>query len=116
LQRYGIAPAAVILQSNKVEGLDGDVRIIIESFSKQLTSSVLMREVINITEAFQTEGVAVSKLDCLNRGDRCVINDETLPLPWRGIETEQVANQHAVCASMCKERESLPWFINMPNR
>ena len=75
-----------------------------------------MREVLDIAEAFQAEGVAITQLDRLNRGYRCVIDDESLPLPRCRGESEQVTNQHAVGTSVSKKCESLPRFIDMPNR
>jgi hypothetical protein len=75
-----------------------------------------VREVLYIAQTFQTEGVSITKLDCLNRGDRCMVDDESLPLPRRSRDTEKVTDQNAVSSGVSEKSEPFSWFINVPVR
>jgi hypothetical protein len=75
-----------------------------------------VREVLYIAQPFQTEGISITELDCFNRGDRCVIDNESLPLPGRSRDTEKVTDQNAVSSGVSEKSETFSWFIYMPDR
>jgi hypothetical protein len=75
-----------------------------------------VREVLYIAQPFQTEGISITELDCFNRRDRCMVDDEPLPLPRRSRDTEKVADQNAVSSGVSEKSEPFSWFIYMPDR
>ena len=81
--------------------------------SSDLVSRIEMRVV---GETIQTERVTIAKLQGFESAHRGVADDESLPLPRRRSQAEQMADEHTVGARVRDEGESVAWFFNVPDR
>ena len=75
-----------------------------------------MCDVLEIAEILEAEGVSVPKSNGANRGDACMPDDESLPLPRCRGKTQEVTNEDTVRSSMRNKGNLFAGILNVPQR
>ena len=73
-------------------------------------------EMFEITQAGETECVSVAHFVRVESADGCMADDESLPLPWRGLKTEKVADEDAVRAGVRHQQNLAMFGLETPHR
>ena len=75
-----------------------------------------MCDVLEIAEILEAEGVSVPESNGANRGDACMPDDESFPLPRCCGKTQEVTNEDTVRSSMRNKGNLFAGILNVPQR